>query len=64
MFDGDKSGTISFDEFLRVIKGDLNPQRAQLVEQAFKKLDKDNSGLLEAQDIIGTYDAKKHPAVL
>jgi Ca2+-binding EF-hand superfamily protein len=24
VFDGDKSGTISFDEFLRVIKGDLN----------------------------------------
>ena len=24
VFDADKSGTLSFDEFLRVIKGDLN----------------------------------------
>ena len=34
------------------------------MEQAFKKLDKDSSGTLEVSDIIGTYDAKKHPAVL
>ncbi len=35
-----------------------------LVEQAFKKLDKDGNGTLEVSDIMGVYNAKKHPAVV
>jgi len=43
-FDKNRDGTIQYNEFLRVIRGDLNPQRLSLVQKAFKKLDKDNSG--------------------
>jgi Ca2+-binding EF-hand superfamily protein len=34
-FDKDKSGSISYDEFLYGVRGDLNERRKQLVLQAF-----------------------------
>lgn len=63
-FDLNRDGTIQYDEFLRVIRGDLNQFRRNLVERAFAKLDRDGSGVIEVQDLIGVYNAKKHPAVL
>jgi Ca2+-binding EF-hand superfamily protein len=34
-FDLNRDGTIDYDEFLRIIRGDLNPQRLSLVKRAF-----------------------------
>jgi Ca2+-binding EF-hand superfamily protein len=33
------------------------------VHQAFKKLDRDGNGVIELNDLIGVYDASKHPDV-
>ena len=63
-FDRNGDGTIDFDEFLRAVKGDMNPARVRLVNQAFDKIDIDDSGELDYEDIKDTYNAKKHPAVL
>lgn len=63
-FDVNRDGTIQYDEFLRVIRGDLNDYRRSLVERAFKKLDRDGSGVIEVDDLVGVYNAKKHPAVM
>ena len=63
-FDVNRDGTIQYDEFLRIIRGDLNDHRRSLVEKAFQKLDRDGSGILEVSDIVGVYNASKHPAVL
>lgn len=63
-FDINKDGTIQYDEFLRVIRGDLNEYRRGLVQRAFKKLDRDGSGIVEVNDLEGIYNAKKHPAVI
>jgi Ca2+-binding EF-hand superfamily protein len=63
-FDINRDGTIQYDEFLRIIRGDLNEHRVKLVEKAFQKLDRDGSGVIEVSDIVGVYNAKKHPAVL
>jgi Ca2+-binding EF-hand superfamily protein len=63
-FDINRDGTIQYDEFLRIIRGDLSPNRRTLVEKAFQKLDRDGSGVIEVSDIVGVYNAKKHPAVL
>jgi hypothetical protein len=49
---------------LRIIRGDLNDFRRSLAEKAFAKLDRDGSGVLEVSDIVGVYNASKHPAVL
>jgi Ca2+-binding EF-hand superfamily protein len=46
------------------IRGELNDKRLALVEQAFRKIDKDNSGVLDINDIKDSYNAEKHPDVL
>ena len=63
-FDINRDGTIQYDEFLRVIRGDLNDYRRNLVERAFRKLDRDGSGIVEVSDLVGVYNGKKHPAVM
>ena len=62
-FDRDGSGEVSYDEFLRAVRGPMNQFRISLVHQAFRKLDKDGSGTIEMNDIKGVYDAKNHPDV-
>jgi len=63
-FDVDSSGTISYDEFIRAIRGPMNMARKKIVAQAYKKLDKDGNGWIDMDDIRGVYNAKKHPDVL
>jgi Ca2+-binding EF-hand superfamily protein len=63
-FDFDRSGLIEYDEFVRAIRGPMNPQRKKIVLKAFKSIDKDGSGWLDLSDIKGTYNAAKHPDVL
>ena len=63
-FDVDRSGDIQFDEFIRAIRGPMNPARKKIVAQVFKKLDRDNSGWIDISDIRGIYKADKHPDVL
>jgi calcyphosin len=56
-FDFDRSGLIEFDEFIRAIRGPMNPMRKKIVLQAFKKLDKDGNGWVDINDIRGVYNA-------
>jgi len=62
--DYDRSGLIDYDEFLSSIRGPMNPARKKIVLQAFAKMDKDGSGMLDMNDIRGVYNANKHPDVL
>lgn len=41
----------------------MNDKRAALVKQAFQKIDKDGSGVLDLTDIRGVYDPSGHPDV-
>lgn len=63
-FDRDGSGTISYEEFLRTARGPLNARRTQLVKQAFDLLDADESGFVDVDDIVGKFQASKHPDVI
>ena len=62
-FDVDSNGTISYDEFLRSIRGPMNMARKKMVAQAYKKLDKDGNGWIDINDVRGVYKADKHPDV-
>jgi Ca2+-binding EF-hand superfamily protein len=62
-FDVDHTGTISYDEFIRAVRGPMNMIRKKVVAQAYKKLDKDGNGWIDINDVRGTYNAKKHPDV-
>ena len=63
-FDRDKSGSIDYDEFLRGVRGEMNPRRLQFVYMAFEILDSDKSGELTVDDIKGKYNCSKHPDVI
>jgi Ca2+-binding EF-hand superfamily protein len=60
--DGDRS--ISFDEFLRFIRGSLSPERMQVIERAFAKLDRAGSGYVTLKDISEIYDFSSHHDVV
>lgn len=63
-FDKNKDGVVNFNEFLRYLRGDINPFRQGLILQAYKKLDVNWDGLVKLDDIAKIYDASKHPDVL
>jgi calcyphosin len=63
-FDTNRDGTLNYDEFLMAIRGELNDYRRGLVEKAFRKIDRDGSGLIEIDDIKDLYIASKHPDVV
>lgn len=63
IFDRDGSGEISYDEFLRIIRGEMNTFRQKIAMQAYKIMDSDGSGQLDINDIRQTYNAKQHPDV-
>jgi len=63
IFDRDGSGEISYDEFLRTIRGGMNPYRKTIALKAYKIMDSDKSGMLDINDIRQTYNAKQHPDV-
>ena len=62
-FDRDGSGSIDYDEFVRGVRGAMNPFRVKIVKTAFSKLDKDGSGIIDINDIKGVYNASRHPDV-
>ena len=64
MFDRDGSGQISYDEFLRSIRGKMNPKRKAIAQRCFAIMDADNSGVLNINDIRQNYNAKMHPDVI
>lgn len=63
-FDVNHDGTLNIDEFLMAVRGEMNEARTNLVKRAFKKIDKDNSGVLDILDIRDSYKANKHPDVI
>lgn len=50
-FDRDKNGTVSYDEFLRFLKGDLNASRKAWIRRAYDKLDVNKDGQVKLDDI-------------
>lgn len=50
-FDLDQNGEVSYDELMLAVAGDMNPLRKDFVTKAFKKIDRDGSGILDMKDI-------------
>jgi calcyphosin len=63
-FDVDGSGACDYDEFLRQLRGPMNPRRKKVVAQAYSKIDKDGNGYVDINDIKSVYNAAKHPDVI
>lgn len=50
-FDRDGNGTVSYDEFLRTLKGELNESRKKWIRAAYDKLDVNKDGRVTLEDI-------------
>ena len=58
------SGAVDYDEFLRSLRGPMNQRRKKIVLQAYDKIDRDDNGYVDINDIKGVYNASKHPDVI
>lgn len=61
MFDKDKSGSVSLNEFLLQIRPPLSENRLSLIRQAFQKMDKTGDGVITVDDLRNVYSVKAHP---
>lgn len=61
--DYDRTGEISFDEFIRVVVGDMNEFRQNLVKRAFNKLDATRDGVITMKEFSKHYSGAMHPDV-
>ena len=62
-FDHNDDGEIDYEELMLAVTKELSPIRKDLVAKAFRKLDIDESGTIEVNDIKSLYNAKLHPDV-
>lgn len=63
-FDRDGDGTISYNEFLWGVRGEMNDFRKKLCMRAFDVLDVEKNGIIDINDIRHSYNAKQHPDVV
>ncbi len=62
-FDRNGDDQISCAEFLNALVGELSPDRARLVEEAFASLDANQSGSLDLDEVKARFDPARHPDV-
>ncbi|GMH63836.1 hypothetical protein TrLO_g596 [Triparma laevis f. longispina] len=63
-FDRDNSGLVSFDEFLKGLRGPMSDRRKRLVNLAFDVVDKTGDGSVTVEDLKEVYDTSNHPGIL
>uniref|UniRef100_A0A7S2X773 EF-hand domain-containing protein n=1 Tax=Lotharella oceanica TaxID=641309 RepID=A0A7S2X773_9EUKA len=61
--DKDKSGKLSYNEFLELLSPKLSGRRKKIALQAFDAFDKTGDGVVNLDDLKGVFDASKHPKV-
>lgn len=55
---------VSFDEFLRAIRGHIADSRVTWIKKAYQKLDVKGDGTVKLDDIAKLYDVSIHPDVV
>lgn len=62
-FDRNKDGVISYNEFIRAVRGDLGEKRKEAVGALFKQLDTSGAGEIDLGELAGLYKVESHPKV-
>lgn len=60
-YDVDGSGSITYDEFTRGMRDDLTDRRLAMTKKAFIMMDRDKSGTITIEDLVGIYDVSRNP---
>ena len=55
-FTKEETTKVNYDEFIRILRGELNPNRKELVEKVFKSLNEENKEGLSIEEIFGLYN--------
>ena len=64
LFDTNGDGTMSYEEFLFAVRGDLNKTRLDIIKAAFDHIDENANRELELDELKAKFDASRHPSVL
>ena len=57
-FTKEETTKVNYDEFIRILRGELNEKRKALVEKVFKTLDQENKGVLTVDELMQLYNPK------
>ena len=57
-FTKEETTKVNYDEFIRILRGELPPNRKELVESVFKSINADNKEGLSIKEIFGLYNPK------
>ena len=57
-FTKEETTKVNYDEFIRILRGELSEKRKDLVENVFKSIDKDNKDGLSVDELINLYIPK------
>ena len=58
-FDKEERGMVNYDDFIRILRGELNDKRKELVQNVFKHLDIDNKGELTVEELLNLYNPRQ-----
>lgn len=57
-FDKEERGLVNYDDFIRILRGELNEKRKELIHNVFKHLDIDNKGELAIDELLSIYNPR------
>lgn len=61
--DTDGKNEISYEEFIKTMRGDLSTPRRNLITRIFECIDNDNDGIISMTDIGRCFNPRNHPDV-
>jgi len=62
-FDKDRKGEINYDEFIKVLVGNVNENRKKILKQVFDKINENNDEYITIGQMRNSYNAKESPLV-
>ena len=63
-FDKEEKGRIDYDEFIRIIRGQMSNSRKELIEKIFENLEPDKDGIVPLDKLSEYFNPEAHPDVL
>jgi len=63
IFDRDRNGRISTEEFFAALLSELPSYRRNIIEQAFQQMDSNGDGTLQLEEVKVRFDPTRHPDV-